>query len=358
MKTIVWAVVALILGVALLPRVQAHAAHPSSDREPGNQRGCGTERWSIKTGTDTTAARVPVSSPTSTTLDTLVHARVIGTVPKRQRVGPWETTTWSLYATLVKFRVEHDSDYHLVLRDGGETMIAELPAPACVKASSAFLVAIQHARRQLNAVYRVTKSWHTVNVPLHIAGVGFLDSRHGQAGVALNGIELHPVTDIQLGVTPTPIPTITPTPTATPQPTATNTPMPTATDVPTRVPTATFIPTVLPPTNTPVPAVLPPTATPFVSPSLTVNAFVSPNPVAYGQYATLSASVTPGATCTASVIYSTGRRPTSFSGTAQTSNGTVSWQWHMESKGSGGTGTVDCQLGGQSASSSASFSVT
>jgi hypothetical protein len=67
----------------------------------------------------------------------------------------------------------------------------------------------------------------------------------------------------------------------------------------------------------------------------------------------------PGAVCTASVVYSTGRAPVSFSGSAQTvgGRGKVGWSWHMESKGSGGTGTVTCTLRGQSKSATVSFAI-
>jgi hypothetical protein len=34
-------------------------------------------------------------------------------------------------------------------------------------------------------------------VPVTVTGVGFFDRIHGQTGVAPNGIELHPVLDIQ-----------------------------------------------------------------------------------------------------------------------------------------------------------------
>jgi len=67
----------------------------------------------------------------------------------------------------------------------------------------------------------------------------------------------------------------------------------------------------------------------------------------------------PGAVSTASVQYSTGRTPVSFSGSAQTvgGSGRVGWSWHMESKGSGGTGAVTCSFRGQSKSVTASFSI-
>jgi hypothetical protein len=80
----------------------------------------------------------------------------------------------------------------------------------------------------------------------------------------------------------------------------------------------------------------------------------------YNSYPTLYAQTTPGATCTASVTYSTGRHPVSFDGSAKTvgSSGTASWTWHEETTGSGGTAFVSCSYNGQSGSATASFVVT
>jgi hypothetical protein len=49
----------------------------------------------------------------------------------------------------------------------------------------------------------------------------------------------------------------------------------------------------------------------------------------------------------------------SFSGSAQTAGGSgkIGWSWHMESKGSGGTGNVNCTLQGQSRSATADFTL-
>jgi hypothetical protein len=62
-------------------------------------------------------------------------------------------------------------------------------------------------------------------VPVIITGVGFFDFYHGQTGVATNGIELHPVIDIQFGMNGT----ATPPSTATPVPLPTGTPISTPT---------------------------------------------------------------------------------------------------------------------------------
>ncbi len=75
---------------------------------------------------------------------------------------------------------------------------------------------------------------------------------------------------------------------------------------------------------------------------------------------TLEATTTPGATWTASVVYSAGRSPVSFPNVAEVAdaNGHVSWSWHEETTGHGGTADVTCSLNGQSMSASASFTVT
>ncbi len=105
---------------------------------------------------------------------------------------------YQLHATLTQYKLEADSDYHLVLSDGsGHTMIAEIPDPACVGSTSPLLTSIQKSRSEFDARYTPTTSFQTANVPVTITGVGFFDFLHGQTGVAPNGIELHAVLDVQ-----------------------------------------------------------------------------------------------------------------------------------------------------------------
>jgi len=117
---------------------------------------------------------------------------------------------------------------------------------------------------------------------VQVTSVGFLDFIHGQSGVASNGIELHPVLAIRFGG------------------------------------------------SSGSPPAAPTPVNPKPSGNFSVSAYVSPNPVSYGSYPTLYTKSTPGARCTAQVVYSTGRPPRSFDGSAKTvgSNGVVSWSWH------------------------------
>ncbi len=158
---------------------------------------CNSERWSIKTGTDSGASAINLNSPTATTIANLTAIPAPGTIPDEQRIQPAETTLWRINATLVKFIHAYDSDYHMVFADSaGRTMIAEIPDPNCVGPGSAFAAGIAHARAQFDAKFTATEEFQEVNVPVQITGVGFFDYQEGQEGIAPNAIELHPIIDI------------------------------------------------------------------------------------------------------------------------------------------------------------------
>lgn len=161
---------------------------------------CGVERWSVKTGTDADAGKVTLQSTTPTTIAGLASLSAPASLPANNRVLPTEATVFRLSATMTQYKLEADSDYHLVLSDGsGHTMIAEIPDPACVGAGSPLAGSIQKARGEFDAKYTATGSFQTANTAVTVTGVGFFDFLHGQTGVAPNGIELHSVLDLQFG---------------------------------------------------------------------------------------------------------------------------------------------------------------
>ena len=95
-------------------------------------------------------------------------------------------------------RREDDSDIHLVLADPklGGSMIAEFPASSCtVGADAKERKAMDSARDDLAAACGglPASTPRTLTGTATLTGVGFFDPIHGQAGVAPNGIELHPV---------------------------------------------------------------------------------------------------------------------------------------------------------------------
>lgn len=158
---------------------------------------CGVERWSVKTGTDPDVGLVNTSVSTSTTIANMRALAAPGTLPANNRVQPTETTVFTINATLTEYKLETDSDYHVVIADAsGNTMITEIPSPTCVGAGSPFTTAISNSRSKFDAQLHATTSFQTANIPVQITGVGFFDFLHGQTGVAPNGIELHPVLNI------------------------------------------------------------------------------------------------------------------------------------------------------------------
>lgn len=210
-----------------------HAQQPRLHNDPGtadpdtirsnplsSTGSCGVERWSVKTGTDPDVGLINLQSTTPTTIAQLTSLTAPATLPSNNRVQPTETTVFQLQDTLTEYKLENDSDYHLVLKDGsGKTMIVEIPDPACVGSSSPLLPDIQMARAQFDARFTPTGSFQVANVPVTVTGVGFFDFLHGQTGVAPNGIELHAVLALQFDTSGTP----TPTPISTPAPTPTST---------------------------------------------------------------------------------------------------------------------------------------
>ena len=162
-----------------------------------SQAQCGVERWSVKTGTDADVGLINLNSTTNTTIATMRALPKPSSLPSNNRIAPTETTVWVINATLTKFKLENDSDYHLVITDAsGNTMITEIPSPSCVGATSPFLSSIQSARTKFDSQLTATTTFKTVSIPVQIVGVGMFDFLHGQTGVAPNGVELHPVLDI------------------------------------------------------------------------------------------------------------------------------------------------------------------
>jgi hypothetical protein len=187
------ALIAILVLTALVPP-HARADSGGSDNEPLNGvTACGVERWAVKTGMDADAHLVNQKSVVRTTIGYLRSLPAPAQLPPRNRLRPVETTMWSVDASLLRYRMEPDSDYHLVLADSsGHTMIAESPAPQCIGVSP-FLPAIRVVRRAFTTRFAPTKVWQRLRLAVSVTGVGFFDFKHGQSGVAPNAIELHPV---------------------------------------------------------------------------------------------------------------------------------------------------------------------
>jgi hypothetical protein len=86
---------------------------------------CGVERWTVKTLED----RPRLLPNRLTTVRYLVTRRAPSYLPNTRL--PFERRIFTVVARVTFVRVEADSDYHLMLQEGGYHMIAEAPAPYC-----------------------------------------------------------------------------------------------------------------------------------------------------------------------------------------------------------------------------------
>jgi hypothetical protein len=164
---------------------------------PSGGTRCGVERWSVKTLSDGAARRVNFR-PKTTTVQALSKLRSPGVGSGTARIRGVETTTYRVKALLSDMKLEDDRDIHLVILDpeSRRSMIVEFPDVRCNGArSSGKRTAMRKARAALTKACGLPPSdrFVTLSGKATITGVGFFDLKHGQTGVAPNGIELHPV---------------------------------------------------------------------------------------------------------------------------------------------------------------------
>jgi hypothetical protein len=182
------------------PTIDAPAGAELTCPGPGTPKsdgtGCGTERWDIKTGTDSQAPSIALV-PVGNTIAALDALPADGGGSARE--APTEQTVYELKdVVLTELKEESDSDYHLVISDGSATMIAEIPFPSCAT-NSPWTCFMSRARSEIDAMFTVTSSPQYPSMTITLRGVGFFDYPHGQTGVAPNAIELHPVLQICFG---------------------------------------------------------------------------------------------------------------------------------------------------------------
>ena len=212
------------LGATGRPSSASAAADAEAVHKLASGVSCGIELWPIKVLTDSNAGLVDTASPATTTI-TAIDALPVPTNPASRVGDQYELHSYIVTATLTGYKLEADSDWHLVLSDGSRTMIAEIPLPSCAVGSKV-LALITKARASFEAAHSQSQEcFNCLHQVVTMVGVGFFDKLHGQTGVAPNGAELHPVLGFAIGGAPQPQPTTTTT-TTTPVVTVPNPPAP------------------------------------------------------------------------------------------------------------------------------------
>jgi hypothetical protein len=106
---------------------------------------------------------------------------------------------------LIEAKREEDRDIHLVIAwpdNPRLTMIVEFPDVRCQGAKQSKK---REAMRKARAAFEracgtpSSSSFRKLSGTAPITGVGFFDVKHGQTGIAPNGIELHPILRFRSG---------------------------------------------------------------------------------------------------------------------------------------------------------------
>ncbi|MDX6498113.1 MAG: hypothetical protein QOG23_1373 [Blastocatellia bacterium] len=162
---------------------------------------CGTERWAVKTLTDTTVGNIDQTEVVRT-INWVRTRTTPGSLPNTTRLIGVETMTLKITGVVLFFKKEtNDNDFHVVIaqvNNHARTMIIEFPDSQCDHVcSSGFRQQIDQARADFIAAFgQPTTSFKSPPHPVkvEVVGIGFFDRPHGQRGRALpSGIEMHPV---------------------------------------------------------------------------------------------------------------------------------------------------------------------
>jgi hypothetical protein len=185
-----------VVFATLLLAVLGLVAAGASARSQESDKGCNVRLKGLKTLSDPQRKLVNLH-PKNTT------AAAINALPQshptpKTRASEFSRRVWRVTAQITEFKIEGDSDIHLVLFDAGAYLISEMPAAQCLPKRTRDRKAIVAARKKFEASCgKPTNKWKQLGAVAIISGVGFFDIPHTQKPHAGNFAELHPVTGIK-----------------------------------------------------------------------------------------------------------------------------------------------------------------
>jgi hypothetical protein len=158
--------------------------------------GCNVRLKGLKTLSDPQRKLVNLHAKSTT-------AAAINALPQshptpKTRSTDFSRRVWRVTAQITEFKLEGESDIHLVLFDANSYFIAEMPAAQCLPKKTRDRKAIVAARKKFEASCgKPTNNWNQLGAVAIISGVGFFDIPHTQKPHAGNFAEVHPVTAIK-----------------------------------------------------------------------------------------------------------------------------------------------------------------
>lgn len=124
--------------------------------------------------------------------------------PKQKtRIKPQELQVYHVEGMLTWYKCECDPKrgdlgYHLVLEsEAGKSIVATIPNPKCVGASSPFLAQIQAAWDKMTSEYSPKEQKAKAMMKVVVEGPAFFEKAHSQLGRAENSVEIQPVLKLE-----------------------------------------------------------------------------------------------------------------------------------------------------------------
>ena len=183
-------VVALVALAGLAARVDAGA---NSAARQVNQ--CNGPLYPLRTFSDPLRRAVRLT-PRTTTIEAIGERGRPQPTPVRRKT-PFQKQTWEVVASVDRYRIDH-GELRLVLFDHGAYLNAAVPLPTCLPANA-------RERKEMTAVWtkfmttcgHPTGDWQPLGAVAYVRGVGFWSGARAGRGIAVNGAELHPMTDFR-----------------------------------------------------------------------------------------------------------------------------------------------------------------
>jgi hypothetical protein len=197
MKTFFLFLFAMIAAVTSVRAQEDDDEKTEKAQSCGGTNGCGgVERWSQKALTDALENTIDFT-PKPTSIAHLVSIVTPTPSTSMTRYQPVEDSTYIVTCNIPIKKAESDSDFHLVLSNGTQTLIGEIPDPICASvAASPYACQFQTCRNFINAHFAAGNVSGVNLPPITVTGVAFVDPPHGQTGAAPNNLELHPIINI------------------------------------------------------------------------------------------------------------------------------------------------------------------
>lgn len=164
---------------------------------------CGTWRWDCKTLSDPKAKLILSKPPVKFTFDDLLKTDTVILPQGGYPIVPRKVDEFMVTVSgkILKYKLEDDNDYHVVLTDGRYFIVCEIPSPSCDGAVQSGLSAEYVAARKVieSLPGKKEKGWFEVaqdGSTFTFTGSLLHDFKHGARFSMPNCLEIHPVTNI------------------------------------------------------------------------------------------------------------------------------------------------------------------